>query len=233
MKTSELLVKALRTTNIVSADIGNQPDARQMVDALDLLNELLSEININGDFLPYTQTISQSMVVGQETYFIENLIQWQVIAFDWQSVRYSLIYQNRTDYYGLARANNIQSFPFSFHVERTKSGSKIQFYFPPQYDFTMEITGLFGFDSVTNNTDLSIVYDNFYLKYLRLELANSICNYYTLSMPKGSAIELEKIRDKINKLNSPDLGVQINNMLDGQNFVNYAQANIGKGFTAP
>jgi hypothetical protein len=227
---SELLVKALRTSGLVSADIGNQPTSRQMVDALDLLNEILSQINSDGALLPYTSTISVDMVAGQETYEIDNLIQWQAIAYYLDDIRYTLYYSGRTDYYSSNRADNILSMPYQFHVERTIGGSKIQLYFFPQQDYPLEITGLFGFSPVGISDDISTLFDTYYLKYLRLKLANAICSYNELTLSNGSAIELAKIEKQMKRLNNPDLSSSVVNLMTGANFPSYAQANFRNGF---
>lgn len=227
---SQLIVKAWRTTGIVSADIGNQPTSRQMVDGLDLLNELLSEINIDGELLPYTIETTFPAVIGQESYLVPNLIQWQAVTFNNQTIRYSMQNVGRSDYFGTDRPDNITSLMYQFHVERTIGGSKLYLYFVPSQAFPINIVGLFGFASVTDATDMSLVYDTYYLKYLRLKLGEAMCNYYTLAFPQGSMKALAMIDGKIKNLNVPDLTVKSLNALGDDSYINYAQANIGRGW---
>lgn len=227
---SQLLVKALRTTGLAPADIGNQPTSRMMVDALDLLNEILSQINSDGALLPYTTTTFIDLTAGQQTYQIPNLIQWQAIAYYLQDIRYTLYYSARTDYYSSNRADNILSLPYQFHVERTLGGSEISMYFFPQEDYPLQITGLFGFNSVNMGQDISNLFDTYYLKYLRLQLADSICNYYNVPLPANSARELMVIKKQIKRLNNPDLSAQVVPLMGGANFPSYAQANFRNGF---
>jgi len=227
---SKLLIKALRTSGLVSADIGNQPSAPQMVSALFLLNEIISQLNINGALLPYTTTTDIDLVVGQEKYEIPALIELQVLTFYLDSIRFQLYNDGRADYFGSPRADNINSLPYKYHVERSPSGSTIWLYFKPSQEFPLQITGLFGYTPLIISTDISAMFDEFYRKFLRLQLAESICNYYNLSMPTGSAKDLMMIKDQLKYINVPDLSVQAENMLGGRSFLNYAQATFRNGF---
>lgn len=228
---SQLIVEAWRTTGMVSADIGNQPSSRQMVDGLNRLNELLSELSLDGALLPYTTNYSFTATIGQEAYPIDNLIQWQTITFDLDTVRYSLQNTGRTDYFGSDRVNNITSLPYQFHVERTLGGSTLYLYFKPSQEFPINIYGLFGFVSVDYNTDLAFSCDLYYLKFLRLALAECLCSYYQMVLPAQIAMELKEIRLKIKNLNAPDMTCQKINLLGNSSLINYAQANIGRGWT--
>lgn len=228
---SALITKAYTTSGITSADIGDAPDDGQIDDGLTLLNEILSEIGINGKLLPYTTQYNVAAVVGQETYLIPNLIQWQAMTFAINTVRYSLTYQGRTNYFASPRANNITSLSTDFTFERTNGGSNLSIYFLPDQNYPLTVTGLFGFNSVLLNTDMTPLCDNFYLKYLRLVLAQSLCAFNLISLPTQSAQQLQDITQTLSTMNTPDMTMKKTSLFGTNVSINYAQANLGQGWT--
>lgn len=74
--------------------------------------------------------------------------------------------------------------------------------------------------------------DQFYINYLEYELCERICEKYNISMPEGIASKLSSYRLQINNLSEPlDLTCGKYSPLSGSKAINYAQVNIGQGFS--
>ena len=71
---------------------------------------------------------------------------------------------------------------------------------------------------------------NFY--YLKFELAERDCQELNFSMPEEAAKKLASYRQSVTKMSEPlDLTAQIMSCLGDSRAINYAQANIGRGYT--
>lgn len=228
---TNLISRAFTTANIVSADIGNAPSSHQLSDGFFLLNELLASTNTKGGLLPYSDLIEFPTVAGQEEYEIENLVMPQTLSFNLQSVRYSLKGVGRNEYFGSGRVNNLQSLPYMYHFERNLTGNMLYIYFIPNQVYIMNLVGLFGFTQLSNNmVDLSTVYSDYYISYLRLKLADEICKYYNVAMSQANMVELERREKNIRILNVPDLNFGNSQTFTKNYSLSYAQANLGQGW---
>jgi hypothetical protein len=226
---TKLINNAYYTSQIVSRGLGT-PSADQLSDGLELLNELLSFQAVNGRLIPYYQTYSLTAVAGQEVYFIPNLIEIDSFTFNMGSVRFPTTNQKRKRYFGSGRANNINSLPVTWHLERTKGGANLYLYFKPDTTYPLNLIGKFGFTSVTLSNDLSTVYDSYYISYLKYSLAEYICMDNAVSLPPQQSIKLAEFKQTILDLSPLDLSMEKQSTLQrGSNF-NYADVNIGRGW---
>ena len=83
-----------------------------------------------------------------------------------------------------------------------------------------------------NQTFASLWFDQFYINYLEYELAERICSKFNFTMPEEAAKQLERYRNSINALAEPlDLSIQKVSCLQSPRALNYAQANLGRGYT--
>ncbi|MFA6080717.1 MAG: hypothetical protein WC753_04565, partial [Candidatus Gracilibacteria bacterium] len=115
--------------------------------------------------IPYYQEYDFDAVAGQEEYFVPNLVNAETLTFNIGPVRYSTSPMGRKAYFGSGRVDNIQSLPFDWHAERVLGGSNIFLYFVPNTNYPIKIWGKFGFDNVTFNQDLLLIYDEYYVDY--------------------------------------------------------------------
>lgn len=163
-------------------------------------------------------------------------------------VRYAMRQVDRKLYWSTPRANQILSLPYQYYVERQFGGSttvganpqqlggaSIFVYFLPVQNYTFEIWGLFSLNSVTINQDLSGSLDQFYIDFLKFELAERICAEYDYTLPPGAAKQLEEYQLIIDKREQQmDLKQQtispLSQITDG---INYAYANLGTGWSVP
>jgi len=241
--TSQLVVRAFQTSGLYSPDIGNYPTTNQLNNGLFLLNEGLSENNLLGEMQKYTKLIEVPCVIGQEIYFIPDMLNIQTFTFNLTNVRYSVQYRTRTEYFGVSRVDQVNGLPYIYHIERAYkndentgaiiSGSNVYVYMPPSQQITFNIHGLFEQSLVQLNTDLSEFMQASDLKYWRLKLASFICAFYQKDMPIKAAEQLDEIEEKIKVFNSPDLSstAQIVNLFGQSQAINYGQINIGRGWT--
>lgn len=150
----QLINEAFYTSSIVSRQFqtvsGDQFDTGFLK-----LNEILSDTTIEDDMIPYfTTNYSFNVVPSQEKYFIPNLTEAETLTFFLQSIRYQMRKNPRDQYFGSGRANNINSLPFNWHVERTFGGSNLFIYFFPDQNYPMTMTGLFSLQQVNVGQDL-------------------------------------------------------------------------------
>lgn len=230
---TQLIANAWYVSGLVSRGL-QTVSGDQYTDGLYLLNALLNFQTADSGLVPYFNQYNFTAVIGQESYFIPNAIKLELMTFTIaeQQVRYNTIPLGRIDYFGSARANNIQSLPFNWRLERSLGGATLYMYFLPQEAYNMTVWGKFGLTNATATTDLSTLYDLFYIEYLRYELAKAICDEYAIEFQPMQMSRLIKYRQAIYNLSPRDLSIRkMTLFMQGQNF-NYAQANLGHGWVA-
>lgn len=226
---TKLITNSWYSSGIVSRQL-DTVDGEQLTDGLDLLNSLLSFISVSGRLVPYYQTYSLTAVIGQERYFIENLIDIDAYTFNIGSVRFPTTERSRREYFGTGRANNIRSLPVSWHLERTKGGAYLYLYFLPNTTYPLNFIGKFGATEVELGDDLSEIYDRYYLDYLEYALAERLCAFYNMAMPARAQELLEEYTQTIRDLSPLDLRMKKLSTLQTGTTFNYADANIGRGW---
>lgn len=83
-----------------------------------------------------------------------------------------------------------------------------------------------------NQTFSAMVLDQFYINYLQYRLADRLCTSYNFTMPPGAAKQLLQYQQMISKRSSPiDMTINKISTLTSQDSINYAQVNLGKGWT--
>jgi hypothetical protein len=221
--TSGIVAKQLQT---VSGD--------QASDGLWLLNELLAmKFTAESRLVPYFQAYEGVFTPGQEKFFIPGLIEADTMTFVINTVRYAVIKMSRKRYFGSSRANGISSLVYSYRMERTFGGTNMYVYFLPQANWSFEIWGKFGLTDVTVETDLSLVYDEAYIGYLRNALAEYYCEYYQQVCPPDVKERVKMFKKELATTSVPDVSVQkVSNLGTGQS-LNYAAVNLGRGWSRP
>ncbi len=230
----KLITNAYYITGIVSREL-ETVSGSQFEDGLDSLNDIIMEKTSEKGMIPYFTTFDFDSIIGVEEYYIENLIEVSTLVFFLSSVRYQMIPIDRDAYFGLPRAENVESLPFNYHVEREFGGARIFLYFKPQQAYPMKLWGKFRLAEVSLNQDLSLTLDRFYISYLKYKLAERICIDFQYTVPPDVIRQLEELEMTISKRSGPlDLKMKkistLNNVAYG---LNYAQANLGKGWSVP
>jgi len=228
----KLITNAYNMAGIVSRDF-ETVEGSQLSDGIDSLNDLLGDKTVDTGLIPYYRRHEFNGVIGQEQYDIDNLTEVSTLVFFLSGVRYQMFPVGRDNYFGSPRAENIQSLPFTYNVERIVGGSSIYMYFKPNQDYLFQIWGKFSLDEVTDQLfDLETVYDRFYIDYLKFQLCRRLCINYSYPMPDLAAEELGRLEQKINKMSGPlDFHMKTISTLNNMGYtVSYAQVNIGKGW---
>ncbi len=177
-------------------------------DGLFLLNELLEFKATDLSLIPYWSRTQLQLVQGQEKYFIPDLYDIETFTFNIGPVRFPTNKIGREKYFGDGRVDNIQSLPFSWHLEREKGGSNLFLYFLPNSNYLADITGKYALTDVTINTNLESVYDGFYISYLRYALAEFMCLEYDIDFGPEKKKMLMSMQKKLQNVSPPDLSLR-------------------------
>lgn len=226
---TELINRAYYLSQVVSREL-ETVTGQQQADALVWLNALLSLKSANSRVIPYYTKYEFNAVVGQEVYFVPNLVQPETLTFNIGTVRYSTQPVSRRPYQGAGRVDNIQSLPFNWNFERTLGGANISLYFKPADTYPIKIWGRFGFDNVALGDDLLDTYDEFYIDYLRYRLAMRICSEFGIPMQPQALAELEELEEAMTDIMPPDLTLTKYSSLGSGPALTWADISLGKGW---
>ncbi len=226
----KLINNAFYTSQLVSKDF-QTPTPSQIETGLDLLNELLSFTNIDSFLVPYYTRGTFNTVINQESYFIENLIEIDLLTYDLDTVRIPSRQQSRNKYFNSSRVNNLtMPLAINHRTERELNGLRIYIYPLPDSVYKIEYSGKFGLLEVTLNQDLQLTFDNYYITYLRYKLAQNICEFYAITMPEETAKRLMEIEKKLQSPSPADMSINKQNYFQRGGGLNWPQINIFKGF---
>lgn len=204
-----LITRAYYLSQIISREL-QTPTGAQIEDGLFLLNSLLDFKNSDLRLIPYFNQYSflpsaGAVVDGTWVVDIPNLLFIDTMTFNIGPVRYPMIDMSRKEFFATPRVDNIQTLPFSYRPERTLEGMDVYLYFTPAGIDSFRIWGKFGLTSVVLNTDMSTIYDLYYIEYLRYELAEYLCSEWAVSFPELAQRKLDELRKKIMDVSPPDL----------------------------
>lgn len=204
---TQLITKAYYLSQVVSREL-QTVSASQFSDGLDLLNALLEVKGSDIRLIPYFTFGNFNTVPGEWKYFIPNMVSLETLTFNLNNVVFPMQRVERKDFFGSGRIEHINSLPFSYHLERVLDGMEIYMYFTPGQVLNIKYSGKFGLTDVTAQTDLSTVYDLFYIEYLRYALAEYICSEWAVNFPEQAAMKYKEIRKKLMDVSPPDLRIQ-------------------------
>lgn len=233
-----LIVDAYNKSGIVPRGYKTVTGEQSKV-GLQLFNEILSDKTVDDSMLLYYTKYDFDFIAGTSEYFIPLLNSIETFTFfitgqDGSAVRYSMAEQNIDKFWNTPRAEGIESLPLAWNFQREKGGGRLFLYFSPNLAYPGQIWGQFQLESVTQFEDLNEVFEAFYRSFLCYELAERLCEEYNFETPMGVHTRLLKYRRIISKRSAPlDLNAKtITTFTSGMGF-NYAQTNIGKGYTVP
>jgi len=227
---TELITRAWYLSGIVAKDLQTVSGA-QITEGLYLLNALLAMKSVDMRLIPYYRKYDFTLVAGQETYFLENVIDIETFTFFLDGdVRYPTNKVSRDSYFGTGRVTNIQSLPFMWYPERKENGINLYVYFLPQAPYAAQITAKFALTNVDLTTDLSLTYDNFYIEYLRYALAQYMCQDQDMEFPASKTKMLRSIQKQLAWVSPPDLTIKKTRFINNKTGVDWQQINIGRGW---
>jgi len=223
---SLLITRAWVLSGIVSRNMQGV-QGNQSSDGLFLLNELLDIKSADITLIPYFKHTDLALIAGQEMYFVPGLVSLETMTFNIGTVRYAMRASLRTEFFGDSRALDIQSLPYEWYFERVLGGANIYVYFVPQQNYDANLNGKYALTDVTLGTDLTTVYDPFYIAYLRYALAQYMCNYYDMPFSLENQKMLSSIIVKLQNVSPPDLSLRKSSTLNRRRGINYGDVNIG------
>jgi hypothetical protein len=226
---TELITRAWYLSGIVSRDI-ETVDGDQLNDGLQMLNSLLSFKTANQRLIPYYKEYNFTAVIGQQKYFIPDLILCETLTFQLDTQRFSMLLTSRQRYFATCRANNINSLPYIYHLERTFGGSDLYMYYFPDQTYSFVLWGKFSLSDVVLNQDLSLTLDQFYIEYLRYALAEYMCQEYNIQYQPQNQSKLNEFERMIFDISPIDFTNRKISMFQKGSSLNYADYNIGKGY---
>lgn len=203
----ELITRAYYLSQVVARGL-QVVTGEQITDGLHLLNADLEYKSTDLRLIPYFERFEFDTVQGQEEYFIDNLLYVDSLTFNISNVRYSLLEFTRKEYFAVPRIDNVQSLPYCYRVERERGGARIYLYFVPNQVYNMRMSGKFALTDVTLTTDMSLIYDNFYLEWLRYSLAIKICEDYGATVPDATRMKYMEMTKKLMDVSPADLSIQ-------------------------
>lgn len=222
---SQLISRSWNLSGVVSRDF-ETVSGGEGSDGLWLLNELLAEKSYDLKLIPYWGRIEFNLVQGQERYYIPNLFQVETFTFNIGEVRFPTFNAGRKQYFGDGRVDNIQALPFEWHLERELDGCYFYVYYLPQQQFVAKITGKFALTNVEMQTNLSGLYDLFYIRYLRYLLAEQMDLEYDIEFAADKKAKLKQIEQKLLYVSPPDLRQTKISFMNSNTPFNWAHCNI-------
>lgn len=226
---STLISRAWNLSGVVAKGF-EQVSGDEGGEGLNLLNEVLAEKSYDLKLIPYWGRIEFNLVQGQERYFIPNLFQIETFTFNIGSVRFPTFKAGRKQYFGDGRVDDIQALPFEWHLERELDGCYLYVYYLPQQEFLAKITGKFALTNVELQTDLSKLYDLFYIRYLRFLLAQAMDLEYDIEFAVDKLKKLQQIEQKLLYVSPPDFKMKKISFLNNNQPFNWAHINISPGY---
>ena len=229
---SMLVSEAFYTSGIVSRAFQTVAGDEQNTGLL-ALNEILTDSVVDTGKIPYyTTSYAFNAVAGQQEYFIPGMAELETLVFYIDTVRYQMRKNQRDYYFGSGRAENVESLPFNWHSELTLRGTNLFIYFFPDQNFPMTATGLFSLNTVTLFQDLLLTFDQFYINYLQYATARRLCIKYNFAVPDMvEKMYLEYCQMITSRASPKDMSQTKLSTLTNVASINYAQVNLGKGWT--
>jgi len=214
-----------------NTQIYNEPTSLDINNGFRMLNQVIAIKTADDRIIPYYIEYNFNFAVGQETYFVPNLINIETCNFYIGTVRYPMTFINRRNFQGSGRADNQQSLPFTYFYERCFGGSNLYVYFFPNDTYPARIWGKFSLSPVISlQQDLSLTIDLYYITYLQYALAEFICQYFNITMQPQSAQKLSELEMTIIDIAPMDLVMTKRSTLQSEMAPNWAWANLSQGW---
>lgn len=228
---TQLITNAWYLSSIVSRDL-EEISGDELNDGLNLLNSLLAVKTANQRLIPYFKKYEFFATAGAGEYFIPNLVFAEFLVFFVGSVRFTTNLKTRKQFFDVPRAENITSLPFDAHYERCFKGSNLYLYFAPDQNYPLQLFGKFSLEEVALNEDLSLIYDRYYIEYLRYALAEYMCHEYNFTFSDQAQKKLDEYESILIDISPMDLTVTKSSCLSLSNNFNYGTVNLGRGWDA-
>ena len=195
-----------------------------------VLNELLASLTVNDVLIPYYTEYTFNTIAGTggaTPYFIPNLLNLDTLTFNVGTVRFPTTQLTRFEFWATGRVDGVTTLPFTFNIQRCKGGSNIYFYPVPNNVYGITIMGKFSLSAVTSPfQDLELSLDDFFIAFLRFNLAKYLCMEYRVTMPAETSKELERLQNNMVNISPPDITMKKDSTLGTGARLTWAMVNF-------
>jgi hypothetical protein len=218
--TNELIINALYL--IGELGVGETPDSFMLSSGLELLNELLAKFDSDSIYIPYLTELEFTMVAGQATYSVSNIITADVtdnrivdlsfanytVPSAGQGIIYPLQIINKAQYFGVTRLTPLNTRPGFIYLDKQADASFVTLYPAPDQPYPCKLGVKLMINSLVANSNLSEL-PPFYYGFLKYALARKFLSYYPSgNWPQTSEDEYNDYYAIIKNANETDITVR-------------------------
>jgi hypothetical protein len=227
-----LIIDAYYLSGIVARD-DQEVSGAQIMNGQRLLNGLLAVKAVDNKLIPFYKDYSFPTVGHIRKYFVEGLIASETVSFIMNEVRFPSYNVTRKYFFGPGQSMNVFAPPFNCHTERVNNGSDIYFFPVPDKEYPITIWGKYMLPAMALDTNLTTDYEGSFIMYLKYALADYICSDYNVALQLQAAHKLKELEEQLIYVSEKDLSCEkISTLSSYTSGVNYADYNIGRGWTA-
>jgi hypothetical protein len=235
--TRQLIIDAYYLSGIVSRTL-ETVNGDELNDGLERLNDFLTIKGADTKLIPYYTEVNSNFITGQEVYFIPNLVEIDTLTFflpnpsdsPQATIRFQMLELSREEYFAVPRAENVSTLPYIYHLERVYGGSNLYVYFLPNEPYAYQMWGKFSLLATTFNQDLSLIYDEWYLAYLKYGLAIWLCEWRSVQPPASLTQTFYNMEQKMTNLGIIDFTHRKLQWFKRGGGLNWGDANYGHGW---
>jgi len=235
--TRQLIIDAYYLSGIVSRTL-ETVSGDEINDGLARLNDFLTIKGADTKLIPYYTEVNSNFVTGQEIYFIPNLVEIDTLTFflpnpsssPQSTIRFEMEELSREEYFAVPRAENIKTLPYIYHLERTFGGSNLYVYFLPNEPYAYQMWAKFSLLKTDLNQDLSLIYDEWYLAYVKYGLAIWLCEWRSVQPPASLTQTFFNMEQKMTTLGVIDFTHRKLEWFKRGAGLNWGDVNYGHGW---
>lgn len=227
--------QVIRTTNDVIINslyllgelgVGETPDAFMLSTGLDLLNELIDKFSSDSIYIPYLTTLTFTMVTGQATYSVGNLVSDNIIAdrivdltfgnYLVQTIEYPIRIINKATYYNIVRLTppQLMARPGFCFLDKQATQSFVTFYPAPDQPYPCSLRAKVMIDKLEAHENLTEL-PPYYYGFLKYALARKFLAYYPSgNWPQANEDEYQDYYNNLKNANETDLTIRPSVILD-------------------
>ncbi len=218
--TNELIINSLYLLGELG--VGETPDSFMLSSGLELINELLDKFAADSIYIPYLKSLSFTMVAGQPSYSISDMIPSDVTAnrivdlsmanytvpSAGQGIIYPLQIINKAQYYGVTRLLPLNTRPGFIFLDKQELESIVTLYPAPDQPYPCQLQVKLMLDKLIANQSLDEL-PPFYYGFMKYCLARKFLSYYPSgNWPDTAEQEYQDYFSTIKNANETDLTVR-------------------------
>jgi hypothetical protein len=204
------------------------PDSFMLSTGLELINEILAMFDADSIFIPYLTTVSFTMVPGQRTYSLSDMVPADVntnrivdlsmanytVPSAGQGIIYPLQIINKAQYYGVTRLTPLNTRPGFIFLDKQAQESFVTLYPSPDQPYPCDLQVKSMMNSVVQNGNLGQM-PPFYYGLLKSTLSRRYLAYYPSgNWPQQNEDTYNEYMNIIKNANETDLTIRPSAILD-------------------